>query len=357
MPPFRIAACATALALGALPALAGSIVQTNLVSDGTIPAPITDPNLVNPWGISYSPTGPFWVSDNHTGLTTLYNGEGQIQNLVVTIPPAAGATGPSAPTGQAFNATTDFVVSGNGQSGPAAFLFATENGTISGWSPSVDLMNAVNAIDNSASNAVYKGLALYSDSTGNYLLAANFRAGLVEVYDGSFHLVTKFRDNGRGAKLPPIPSTYSPFNVAVFGNRIFVTYAKVDASRHDNLDGPGTGFVDEVRIDGELMRRIASHGSLSAPWGMAKAPANWGKFANALLVGNFGNGWIDAYRIADGAFLGLLKTPSGSLVTIPGLWGLIRGNGGAGGSRSEVYFAAGPSREKHGLFGSLTYVP
>ncbi len=347
-----------ALAIGlAGPAGAASIVQTNLVSDGSVPAPIVDPNLVNPWGIALSPSGPFWVSDNNTGLTTLYNGEGQIQPLVVTIPPQAGGAGPSGPTGQVFNGTGEFTISANNVSGSAFFLFATENGTISGWNPNVSLNSAITVIDNSASRAVYKGLALYSDMTGNYLLAANFRAGLVEVYDGSFHLVRAFRDIGKGAAVPAIPSSYAPFNVAVLRGHIYVSYAEVDASRHDNLNRPGAGFVDEVTIDGRLVRRIASHGLLDAPWGMAIAPHAWTKYAGALLVGNFGNGWIAAYDTHTGKTLGYLKAPNGYLLTIPGLWGLIQGNGGSGGKKSEIYFTAGPAHETHGLLGSLTYAP
>lgn len=338
--------------LAATPALAASVTQTNLVSDGAIQAPNTDPNLKNPWGISYSPTGAFWVSDNASGLTTLYNGSGAIQGLVVTIPAAGGGKQAGSPTGQVFNpSATDFSVSQNGASGAAVFLFATEDGTISGWSPSVNSGAAVIAVDRSkvGLGAVYKGLAYYTNSGGaNFLLATDFRNNEIDVFDGSFTLTASFRDS-------MMPAHYAPYNVAVLGGAIYVTYAKQDKSKHDSVSGKGLGAVETIDITGAVQERFAG-GKLDAPWGLALAPAGWGKLSNQLLVGNFGNGRIIAFnaKLKQG---GALKTAAGKPLSIDGLWGLIPGNGGSGGATDTIYFAAGPNHEQDGLFGSLTYAP
>ena len=327
--------------------------QTNLVSDGAVPAAVIDPNLVDPWGVAYGPTGPFWVADDVTGVASLYNGTGAIQPLVVTVPPPAGSTSPSLPTGQVFNGTQDFQVSKAGKTGAPAFIFATISGTISGWSPAVDPANAVIAVDNSAQHASYLGLALYSTGKANYLLAANFASGLVEVYDGTFKQVFRFRDQG-GAGIASIPASYSPHNVAVVAGHIYVAYAEVDPTSGDEKLGQGLGFVDEVTVSGKLVRRVASHGVLDAPWGMAEAPASFGMFAHALLVGNFGDGRISAYRPVNGAFLGQLITSKQTYFAEPGLWAILPGNGGAGGDAGSLYFSAGIQHEAHGLFGSLS---
>jgi uncharacterized protein (TIGR03118 family) len=340
----------------AAPAWAGTVTQTNLTSDGSVKAAFTDPNLVNPWGISYSPTGDFWVSDNATGLTTLYDGTGKPQSLVVTIPPGAGEKGPSAPTGQVFNSSsTEFEVTEGGKTGAAAFIFATENGTVSGWSPSVDVANAVQAIDNSKSKAVYKAVAIVPTGSSEELMVTNFRSGMVEIYDSNFKPVSQFRDTGaKGVK--PIPADYAPYNVAVLNGNIYVTYAKQNHQKHDSKSGPHLGYVDQVAADGTLIKRIAARGALNAPWGLAIAPSSFGSFAGALLVGNFGDGWINAYSLTSGKYLGYLQTSKGPL-SIDGLWAIIPGNGGSGGSTSDLYFTAGPDGETHGLFGSLTYTP
>ncbi len=328
---------------------ANTVKQANLTSDGTIKASFIDKNLVNPWGISYSPTGDFWISDNATGLTTLYDGTGAPQSLIVTIPPAAGNTGPSAPTGQVFNGGTDFTITENGHTGAAAFIFATEDGTISGWNPSVDVANAVTAVDNSATGAVYKGLAIVANGSASELMVTNFRSGFVEIYDGSFKAVGQFRDTG-------LPANYAPYNVAVLNKAIYVTYAKQNKAKHDSKSGAGFGYVDVVAADGTLIKRLVSTLGLNAPWGLALAPSSWGVDAGALLVGNFGDGTISLYNPTEGEFFGALGTTSGPL-KIKGLWSIIPGNGGSGGSSSALYFTAGPDHETHGLFGSLTYSP
>lgn len=335
--------------LATSPAIAGSITQTNLTSDGAITAKVIDPNLKNPWGMSYSAGGPFWVSDNATGLTTVYNGNGQIQHLVVTIPAAGGGTGTGSPTGQVFNATSDFSVTAGGVSGPAAFIFDTEDGTISGWNPSVAPSAAVVAVDRSSDGAVFKGLAFYTDTSGsNYLLATDFHTGVVDVFDGGFNLVATFRDT-------TLPNRYSPYNVAVLNGNIFVTYAVVDAARHDSVSGKGKGAIEEVAFSGQVLARY-EHGALNAPWGLAIAPTSFVGHAGDILVGNFGSGEIAVFTPAL-APRGLLKDSSAKPLAIQGLWGLIPGNGGSGGATNTIYFTAGPNNEADGLFGSLTYSP
>ena len=268
MPAVRfrlLAACAVALSLPALAAVAGTVTQTNIVAnDASFKALVTDPTLVNPWGISTEPGGPFWLSDNGTGISPVYSVAGS-KLLTVTIPPPAGKSGPSAPTGQVFNsATSDFVLSNKK---PAAFIFDTEDGTISGWNGG---SSAVLAVDNSASGAVYKGLALAPVSTIAYLLATNFHAGVVEVYNGSFQLVSTYRS-------PKLPKLYAPFNVAVLGANIFVTYALQDALKHDDVPGKGHGYLDQVTLNSKgklkFMRRIQANGPLNSPWGLAIAPS------------------------------------------------------------------------------------
>ncbi len=346
---FRLlAACAVALSLPALAAVAGTVTQTNIVAnDASFKALVTDPTLVNPWGISTEPGGPFWLSDNGTGISPVYSVAGS-KLLTVTIPPPAGKSGPSAPTGQVFNsATSDFVLSNKK---PAAFIFDTEDGTISGWNGG---SSAVLAVDNSASGAVYKGLALAPVSTIAYLLATNFHAGVVEVYNGSFQLVSTYRS-------PKLPKLYAPFNVAVLGANIFVTYALQDALKHDDVPGKGHGYLDQVTLNSKgklkFMRRIQANGPLNSPWGLAIAPASFGtQLGGALLVGNFGNGAINAYNVTSGALIGPLMATARKPLVIDGLWSLFPGNGGSGGSASDIYFTAGPNGEADGLFGSLSF--
>jgi len=342
----------TTLASGKSSDMKFSYKQTNLVSDLPGMAAVTDPNLVNPWGITASPTSPFWVSDNGKGVSTLYNGAGQPLPLVVTIPPPMGSTDTAAPTGVVFNGTTDFTVSAASKMGPARFIFATEDGTISGWNPTVDPTHAILAVDNSASGAVYKGLALANDGTRNLLYAANFHAGMIDVFDTHFapvHLAGSFSD-------PAIPAGYAPFNIQNLGGKLYVTYAKQDADKKDDVPGQGRGFVDVYNTNGTLQARLIQHGQLNAPWGLAMAPDNFGKFSHALLVGNFGNGRINAYDPASGRYLGHLRDAQGKAMTISGLWGLMFGNGASAGSTHTLFFTAGIDDEAHGLFGAIDLV-
>src|SRR2546429_9996537 len=256
--------------------------QHNLVSDGAVPADLVDAALVNAWGLVASGTSPWWVADNGADLSTLYNGNtGAKQALTVSVP--------GAPTGVVFNGGTGFAVSNGTATAPARFIFATEEGTILGWSPAVALTQAVVAVDNAAGGAVYKGLAIASTAAGDRLYAANFHAGTVDVFDAGFHqLLGGFTD----ADLPP---GYAPFGIRLLGGTIYVTYALQDADKHDDVTGEGHGFVNSFDTEGHWLRRVASRGRLNSPWGVALAPADFGAVSGGLLVGNFGDGHINAF--------------------------------------------------------------
>jgi len=352
--PAAVGAFGAAMALVQSPAAAQTFRVTNLVSDGSVAARTVDPSLINPWGMSYSPTGPLWVSDNNSGVTTLYTGSGKKVPLTVTIPPPAGQTFAASPTGQVFNGnSSEFKVSAGGKTGSADFIFATEDGTISGWSPSVNFGSAVLAVDNSdgGAGAVYKGLAMGSTGGSDYLYAANFRGGDVEMYNSSFGLVNTFTD-------PNVAAGYAPFNVADLDGTLYVTFALQDASKHDDVAGPGNGYVDAFNLDGAFERRIVSlGGQVNSPWGLDIAPTTFGKLAGDLLVGNFGDGTISAFNATTGAFAGSLMGTGGTPIVEGDLWGLINGNGGSGGDPNKVYFTAGIANESHGLLGSITAVP
>jgi uncharacterized protein (TIGR03118 family) len=341
------------------PAYAGSYKSTNLVSD-IAGANQTDPNLVNPWGISASPTGPFWISDNGTGLASVYaiSGTTVTNPLVVTIPPPPGSPAGTvaAPDGNVFNESrSGFLVSNGTASGSSVFMFATEDGTLSGWSPSVDLTHALVAVDNSAvdpsdaqhRSAVYKGLAIASTAQGTFIYAANFRGGFVEMYDSDFTLVKTFTDH-------TLPDSYAPFGIQTINGKLFVTYAKLNSKKHDDVAGPGHGFIDTFDLNGNLLSRFAAHGALNSPWGIALAPANFGDFSNELLVGNFGDGTINAFDVSTGTFLGQLEDASGSPLVFNGLWGLRFGNGGSAGPANTLFVTAGINHEADGLFASIT---
>jgi uncharacterized protein (TIGR03118 family) len=344
------------LSLGlALPLMAGSneYIQHNLIADTPGNADLTDPNLVNPWGIALSATSPFWISENGTGLATVYStsitSTISIAALKVAIPPGASDSsstfGPV--SGQLSNSTTVFLIGTT----KASFLFCTEDGTISGWNGGAA---ATIKIDNSSKGAVYKGMALGGTSTAPQLYVANFHAGTVEVYDGNFAPVTLAAGAFADSK---IPTGFAPFNIVNFNSSLYVAYAKQDSAGMDDAPGPGNGYVDIFDMSGNLKTRLVSGGALNSPWGMAIAPANFGAFSNMLLVGNFGDGHINAYDPALGTSLGALQSPSGATIAISGLWALQVGNGKSGGDVNAVYFTAGPGGETHGLFGSLQAGP
>jgi len=323
----------------------------NLVSDGSVPAANIDPQLSNPWGVSYAPTGPFWISDNNDGLTTLYTGTGAKVPLTVTIPPPGGQTFAAAPTGQVFNSTANgFQVTSGGVTGKADFIFDTEDGTISAWAPSVSFSNAVLAVDNSGNGAgaVYKGLAIGSVGSSTYLYASNFRAGDVEIYNSSFGLVGTFTD-------PNVAPGYAPFNVQNLNGTLYVTFALQDAAKHDDVAGAGNGYVDAFSLTGQFESRIVSQGgAIDSPWGLDIAPTTFGALAGDLLVGNFGDGTISIFNPTTDAYLGKLLGKNGQPIVEGDLWALINGNGGSGGSTGSVYFTAGIENESEGLFGSIS---
>lgn len=317
-----------------------SFVQTNLVSDQPGVATIQDTDLVNAWGIAHSPTSAFWVSANGTGVADLYkvdsNNVPTKLNLEVTIP------GDGSVTGQVFNNTSAF----NGD----AFLFVSEDGTISGWRPA--LGTKAETLKTASDANVYKGVALATINGNTYLYAANFRNGTIDVLKGNSgapDLTGNFKDR-------KIPNGYAPFNIQLLEGKLYVTYGKQDDKKHDDVAGQGHGFVDVFDTNGTLLKRLVRHGQLDSPWGLAIAPSSFGKFAGDLLVGNFGNGHINAYNPNTGTFLGSLRDASNHNrpLTIDGLWGLIPGNDGSAGNSNTIYFSAGPGGESHGLFGSLT---
>jgi uncharacterized protein (TIGR03118 family) len=338
---------------------ARSYVQSNLVSDIPGLAAHTDPNLKNPWGTSVGPGSPIWVSDNHAGVTTLYDGAGNAQSLVVAIPAplSAGAGAVGAPTGQAFNtfdpSSSDFVISQDGNSGPAFFLFATEDGTIAGWNPSVDKTHAIIAVDRSTATdgvgdvgANYKGLALVTMSSGKFIYATSFRFGRVDVFDSHFNLVNSFTD-------PTVPTGFAPFGIHNIGGKLYVTFAKQGPGKNDDAARPGNGFVDVFSPNGDLLQRLVSRGKLDSPWAVTLAPTTFGAFGGDILVGNFGNGRINAYDPTTGTFQGELSGQGGGPIAIDGLWGLRFAPATPGATPNTLFFTAGLNHEADGLFGTL----
>jgi uncharacterized protein (TIGR03118 family) len=346
--------------------------NTNLASLGLPAAAHVDANLVNPWGISFSPTSPFWISDNGMGVSTLYNAAGVPNALVVTVAPGLPGGFVSAPTGTVFNNNSaDFMVPTGAQTtGSANFLFDTENGVISGRASAVSTNQTFIGVDNSASGAVYKGLAIAPGAGGhNVIFASNFNSGMVEEYNSTWGLVKTFTD----PSLPPVPAgtpagqNWAPFNVQVLNGQLYVTYALQDAAHHDDVAGSGYGFVDVFTTDGTFVKRVVDVGAgdpLDSPWGLAIAPAGFGTFANDLLVGNFGDGEIDAFNLTTDSFVGVVTDPNGNPIEIPGLWALVVRNGVNGFNPNAVYFTAGlplasnlEDLEQAGVFGLLVAVP
>ena len=341
------AAVAAAVAVGAGGAAAsGTLVAYNvypLVSDGTaVQAPLTDTSLVNGWGLSASATSPWWTSNAGTSTSTLYTGGGSKNALTVTVP--------GGPTGTVANpSTTDFAVSQGSATGAARFLFDTLGGQVLGWTPTVNGTAAVVAVDNSSAGAEYTGLAVANDR----LYAADFHNARVDSFDASFKpLGLPFKD-------PNIPAGWAPFGIQTLNGNIYVTYAQQDKTKKFSVAGGGLGYVDEFTPDGQFVARIASKGNarapLNAPWGLAMAPSSFGAYSGDLLVGNFGNGRISAYAQANGKWVykGQLRVASGSPIVIDGLWAIAFGNGATAGPTSNLYFLAGPTGGKHGLFGFI----
>ena len=327
-------------------ASAQKYVQKNLVSDIPNLAVTTDPNLVNAWGIAFTPTSPAWIADNGTGLSTLYSGTGSIIPLVVTIAPPKNAEGPATPTGIVFNGGGGFNVTAHDKTGSSLFIFATEDGTISGWSPTVDGTHSILGTDNHEAGAVYKGLAIGTTDDGTFIYATNFNSGWVEMYNSSFGWVKNFTDTD-------LPMGYAPFGIRNINGKLYVTFALQDEDKEDDVAGPGHGFVDVFDLNGNKLKRLISHGQLNSPWGLALAPAGFGKFSGDLLVGNFGNGHINAFNIEKGSARGHMLRSNGGTLEISGLWALSFGNGGTAGPTTTLLFTAGPDEESHGLFGTI----
>ncbi|MBO0737771.1 MAG: TIGR03118 family protein [Alphaproteobacteria bacterium] len=346
-----------------------SYTVTNLTSDMPGVAPNTDPVLQNAWGVAFAPGGAFWIADNQTGCSTLYDGTGAVVPLQFKIPLPGGVIPPTAcvnnnpqspsnptpaaPTGLVWNATTTFVVPGTNT--PAVFIFDTEDGTISAWAPGLNPPDqAVLAVDNS-SNAVYKGLAFGTNPQGVFLFAANFKAGTVDAFapNGSngFQSATPAQIPG-GFTDPNIPAGFAPFGIQNIDGDLFVTYAQQDAAKANDVPGQGAGFVDVFDTSGNLLQRFAQHGLLNAPWGVARASFAFGRFSGDILVGNFGDGLINVFDSA-GNFVDTLKDSTGKSIVIPGLWTLTLG-GGSKSTSDTVYFTAGPNDEADGLFGTIT---
>jgi uncharacterized protein (TIGR03118 family) len=345
-------AVALLLSLGLAPgaaAQATGYTVTNLVSDQAGVAATTDPHLVNAWGLAAGPTTFWWTANNGTDTSTLFDGTGTPQSLVVKVK--------GAPTGLVFNGGTGFAVSDGTTSASALFLFDTESGTIRGWSPTVGTTTppstrTFKVVDRSRADAIYKGLAIASTSDGDFLYATDFHNARVDVFDDMFGRVKMpgaFKD-------PNIPKGFAPFGIRNLGGNIVVTYAMQDAAAEDDVAGRHLGYVDMYDTQGTLLERVASRGRLNAPWGLALAPASFGPVGGDLLVGNFGNGKINAFDISamgSPAFDATLEDDSGTPIRIDGLWALAFGNDANAGPSTTLFFTAGPDDESHGLFGTI----
>ena len=337
--PFTLAALGLAVPAGA--ATTFSVINLVTNDQAAHPAQITDASLKNAWGISYPATGPFWVSDNGTGVSTLYQ-VNPSTNVTTKVALTVSIPGDGSVTGQVNNPG-----SGAGQFNGDNFLFANEDGTVSGWRGA--LGTTAETLASGLPTNVYKGLATAIVSGNSYLYAANFRTGSIDVLKGlpaAPDLAGNFTD-------PGLPSGYAPFNVQVLGGKVYVTYALQDASQHDEQSGAGRGFVSVFDTQGNFLGRVASQGTLDAPWGLAIAPASFAEFAGDLLVGNFGDGRINAYNLGTNTFVGQLQDANSQPLALDGLWGLIAGNGGSAGSTQKIYFSAGPDDEANGLFGVI----
>ncbi|MGB2665386.1 MAG: TIGR03118 family protein [Candidatus Acidiferrum sp.] len=360
-------------------------IQTNLVSNVPVTpaAVVTDPNLQNAWGLVHGPGTPWWISNNAGGTSTLYNtsglnplnpsaqsptpvlspvtivalnAPGGMPGNGVKIPNAPSQPAPGSPTSAIFNgAASDFLLASGA---PAVFIFVTEDGTVQGWNPSVNATTAIIKVDNSQvpnknKGAVYKGATIAEINGREFLLAANFRSGRIDVFDSNFQQVRiseeLFDDD-------EIPADFAPFNVQGIGPNIYVTYAKQDAAKHDPVGGAGLGYVAIFSPDGRKLAHLQHGDWFNAPWGVVLTPADFGEFSHTILVGNFRGGTIAAFNPLTGKFIGNMLDSGGAIVNIDGLWALVFGNGGASGPGSTLFFTAGPDNETNGLFGTLTPV-
>jgi uncharacterized protein (TIGR03118 family) len=336
---FLVLLLLTTVLFAALSARADTYSWSNLQSDIAGAAQHTDRDLVNPWGMAASSGGTIWVADNGTGVSTLYRQDGSKNPLVVTIPTSARNKDGGNPTGVVFNSTAFFKVTKNGNSQPARFIFVSEDGTISGWNPALDQTHAIVAVDHGTNDggkrAIYKAATLGVANGHNFLYVTNFHSGRVETYNENFQPV-----NPSGFVDPNLPAGYAPFGIHNLNGQIYIAYALQDSKGEDEIAGPGNGFVDAFDTSGNLLRRVVSNGNLNAPWGLALVEGK-------LWVGNFGDGKINNYDPATGAFLETLSTADGTPLQFDGLWDLLPLGDG-------VYFTAGIAYEAHGLFGIIT---
>jgi uncharacterized protein (TIGR03118 family) len=342
------AICVGILSCSSAYAQTNSFKQTNLLSDSRGLAARTEPALLNPWGVAFMPGQSFWIAVNNSGSAELLDRTGT-PNRIFVVPPPRGSSNQSTPTGIVANLINGVVSGFDVNHVSSRFIFDTEDGTISGWN-GVDI-DAILAVDNSATGAVYKGLAIVKNDSGNFILATNFNSGNVEAYNAGFNPTalsgTPFVD-------PTLPAGFAPFGIHVIANnQVVVTYAQQDALKHDPIRAPGAGFVSLFDANGGFIRRIASRGTLNAPWGVTIAPANFGSFPGALLVGNFGDGTINAFNLGTGAFLGHVKDSNGADITTPTLWNLLFDPSGTSGDPNTLYITAGLADEKHGLFAAI----
>jgi uncharacterized protein (TIGR03118 family) len=401
-PALKLLLAAAALPLVPAVTHAQHYKQKNLISDITQPdnadgtKVLVDPNLKNPWGITRSATSPWWTANNGTGTSSLFNGTGGPINIFpdpagslsdnfvfVPVPPGSPAGTTSTPTGIVFNGSqTDFLLDKGTPAGkPAVFIFVTEDGTISGWNPNVNLrpgnpapsIDAVLEVDHSdkgsSKGAVYKGATSAEVNGRKFLYVANFRSGRIEVYDANFKLASfgknAFDPDGDGDQafgdssfgLPHVPKGFAPFNIQNIGGSLFVTYAKQDAQRHDDVPGDGFGFVEIFTPAGQHIGHLQHGPWFNSPWGVVWTPRDFGKFSNSILVGNFGSGQIAAFNGFTHKFIGFVKNPDDSVLKIDGLWSLTFANDGAAGPANTLFFTAGINDEKDGLFGTLLPVP
>lgn len=332
-----------------------SYIATNLVSDlaagnSLYASSKTDPNLINAWGVAFNPQAFAWVANAGTSTSTLYDGSGMPQSLVVAIPP--GRAGPAMPAGIVFNGHQDFMVTSGGTSGPSVFIFAGRAGTLSGWSPAADPTHAVTVFDGGGTGTVYTGLAIGSQGSSDMLYAADFHNGRVDMFDSSFAK----RAAAGGFADPALPAGYAPYGIQAMSGRIYVSYARQGGSALNAVAvaGVGQGAVDVFDTSGNLLNRLISPGSaLNAPWGMAMAPADFGPFSGALLVANVGDGKINAFNPTNGALMGTLSMPDGNPVAIDGLHGIAFGNGLDSQPTNTLFFAAGPGGGEHGVYGRI----
>lgn len=328
---------------------------TSLVSDTSAGAnpyhgANADPKLINAWGIAFNPSGDVWVANAGSSTSTLYDGNGVPLSLVVSIP--NGLAGAASPTGIVYNSTTDFVVGQAGATAPSVFIFASEAGTLSGWSPRVNPTSAIKTFDGAATGAVYKGLALAGDSGAAFLYATDFHNARVDVFNADFVKVPA----AGGFTDPTLPAGYAPFGIKAIGALLYVSFAKQDAAAHDNAVGAGLGILDVFDTTGHFVKRLVdAGGALNAPWGIALAPADFGPYGNALLVGNFGDGKINAFNPTTGALLGSLSTAGNMPIAIDGLWGIAFGNGVNNQPTNTLFFAGGPVGETHGVYGRIDF--